>query len=326
MQKQKCQGEKENKAISNELHDLEQSEEMLKDAVEKKDDNLLKLKKTLAEREDIEIARQERTDRLENELRKARSMLIEMTSGAAEGESTMAALQETISTLQKENESLHKNIGQSVTSFSKERAKLQQALAAAENKAQKLRLKAATGDEEFQKLKLDKASSEKEVLQLKNRLSNLERRLAEVSAFGVVSPGDAISDVSSIKTDFTISSISSSYKTPGKKISSDLSTPSQDLFDIPKLKSVSPKRNTSSRSNISHRSKVGKRPIQNKCSICFKASYGIMKSCQCGNPACDKRAHASCISGKNPLPSVSHPGTPAPPLPAILCNTSTRRT
>jgi len=58
---------------------------------------------------------------------------------------------------------------------------------------------------------------------------------------------------------------------------------------------------------------------QEKCCICHKSAYGIMKFCQCGRPDCDKRAHASCLVAKNPNTSVSYPGTPSPVLPHILC-------
>ena len=44
-----------------------------------------------------------------------------------------------------------------------------------------------------------------------------------------------------------------------------------------------------------------------------------MKSCQCGKAACVKRAHISCVHRVLPAPSVSHPGTPAPRLPVVLC-------
>jgi len=363
IQKQKAKGDDDRDTMCEELQDLKQTEKMLKDYLDKRDDELLKLKKTLVEREGIEQARQERTERLDNELRNSRSMLVEMTSAAAEAESTTVELQDTISALQRENESLHKRIDETIDAAAKERTKLHEALAEAENEAQKLRLKTAADDEELQKVTLDKISSEKEVLQLKNRLNNVERRLAEVSAVGVLSPSDAISDVSSIQTDFTSSTMSSSYeyKTPAGKKSSGVSSQSssQDGFSIPKLKSVTPKvasssllmmvsketddrsmtiaitasasQHTNNRSitaatstsqhtnSSSRRSNTGTRPATAKCSICFKAPYGIMKSCQCGKPGCDMRAHATCIAGKKPLPSLSHPGTPAPSLPAILC-------
>jgi hypothetical protein len=56
-----------------------------------------------------------------------------------------------------------------------------------------------------------------------------------------------------------------------------------------------------------------------KCSICYKDADGWMRSCQCGSPSCDKIAHAICIDGRYPTPSVSYPGTPPPILPPILC-------
>ena len=56
------------------------------------------------------------------------------------------------------------------------------------------------------------------------------------------------------------------------------------------------------------------------CSVCFKAAFGLMKSCQCGRIECGKRAHLICANRVNPGPSVSHPGTPAPKLPLTLCS------
>ena len=56
------------------------------------------------------------------------------------------------------------------------------------------------------------------------------------------------------------------------------------------------------------------------CSICFKAAFGLMKTCQCGQPDCNKRAHLTCANRINPGTSVSHPGTPAAKLPVVLCS------
>ena len=66
------------------------------------------------------------------------------------------------------------------------------------------------------------------------------------------------------------------------------------------------------------------RGITPKCSICFKNADGWMKRCQCGNSSCTKIAHATCIYGRNPTPSISYPGTPPPALPAILCASENR--
>eukprot|EP00986_Skeletonema_menzelii_P003228 scaffold967_cov148-Skeletonema_menzelii.AAC.22 len=57
------------------------------------------------------------------------------------------------------------------------------------------------------------------------------------------------------------------------------------------------------------------------CSICYKEQSGIVRRCKCGKVDCHKWAHAHCLEGKsNVSTSVSHPGTPPPPLPLILCN------
>ena len=56
-----------------------------------------------------------------------------------------------------------------------------------------------------------------------------------------------------------------------------------------------------------------------KCAICFKALTTLAKKCQCGKAGCTVRAHVSCVNKIRPGPSVSHPGTPAPQLPIVLC-------
>jgi predicted nucleic acid-binding Zn-ribbon protein len=59
------------------------------------------------------------------------------------------------------------------------------------------------------------------------------------------------------------------------------------------------------------------------CSMCFKEqSGGIMRWCKCGKADCHKWAHVQCLAKakSNVSTSVSHPGTPPPSLPLILCN------
>ena len=61
---------------------------------------------------------------------------------------------------------------------------------------------------------------------------------------------------------------------------------------------------------------------QSDCSLCYRPSRPNVpiKRCQCGKDDCCKWAHASClVHTKSVSSSVSHPGTPAPPLPTILC-------
>jgi hypothetical protein len=117
-----------------------------------------------------------------------------------------------------------------------------------------------------------------------------------------------------------------SYKTPAKK------------FSIPSIKSSQSKLGD----RIEHTSSVTTgltdpfkrilprhgntsidRASSRVCSICSKNAYGVMKTCQCGDPACDKRAHANCLPKHTSVSSVSHPGSTIPQLPTILCQQNT---
>ncbi len=366
---EKIQAEMEASNLRDQVEALKHGEKVLRSLLEKKENLLVKLNKKMVERGDIEKARLERTNRLETELRESRSMLVEVTSTAAEAESITTELRSTIVSLQRENTSLHEKNAATIQDAARERAKLQKALTEAENEAQKLRLKAAADDEELQKFKLDKMSSEKEVLQLQNRIANIEKRSSgntdvndlcmdmPVSA-GVTSPSDAgfstISDISSIHSSSTFDSSGktcskSTLFGDGNVISTDSGAATLSKFlkeshnkktplksnsfkDSSRSMSLTPHEkdphllgthvdlpSNKIRHNRTMRMSIGGNARKNSCSICFKAAYGIMKSCQCGNPSCDLRAHATCIASKKSLSSVSHPGTPAPILPVVLC-------
>lgn len=62
--------------------------------------------------------------------------------------------------------------------------------------------------------------------------------------------------------------------------------------------------------------------LQTECALCFRPHRpnAATKRCQCGIDDCVKWAHATCLlNRKSVSKSVSHPGTPAPVLPMILC-------
>lgn len=62
---------------------------------------------------------------------------------------------------------------------------------------------------------------------------------------------------------------------------------------------------------------------RSKCSLCCgpPRPCGAIRRCECGRDNCNKWAHASClVNGRSVSSCVSHPGTPAPPLPIILCS------
>jgi len=320
LDREKRQGDEDRNALRVEVERICMAKKRLQINLDEKDDEASKLKKNLAERDDVEQARVERTNRVESELRDARSMLVDATSAATEAESTIGVLQESIKELQRENKTHHDRISEIIETSGIDKARLQNSLSDSERGAQKFRMKIASNEEELERQKLNSTTQEKEITQLKNRLSSLEKRLAETSSSD---PSGIASSSPTSKPDLT---------SPVMKFTKK----SKDIFVIPPLRSTSPKtRNISivtdgkenmPRTNrlpsITRRQTIGSAPLKSvKCCICFRPAHGIMKSCQCGRPVCDKRAHALCITGKNPLPSVSYPGMPAPLLPCVLCKT-----
>lgn len=70
---------------------------------------------------------------------------------------------------------------------------------------------------------------------------------------------------------------------------------------------------------------IGKENIENIsgcCSLCFKKQNGVSRWCKCGKADCNKWCHSKCLATRksNASTSVSHPGTPPPVLPLILCS------
>jgi len=59
-----------------------------------------------------------------------------------------------------------------------------------------------------------------------------------------------------------------------------------------------------------------------ECSLCFRQpkTNGLVKYCQCGKASCNKWAHRTCLLNRKSVSSVSHPGSPMPNLPTILCD------
>jgi chromosome segregation ATPase len=272
---------------------------------------LKRLEHAQTERDAMERARKERSDKVEHEWRQAQSMLVEATGGQAQAEQTQALLKETILELQCANKNLHENSWQQQESSRKEKDRLHDALTKAEKEAQQLRIQEEASGEDMQRLRLDKMAAEKQVSQLKIRVTGLERRLKDVAATsgGLVSP-DALNN----NTNDAISGIYVGLGTPNDT-SSSAGSSSIGGFSLPPLSGSS---RLSLGGGGQENSKNVTAPAKS-CSVCFKAAFGLMKSCQCGQSGCDKRAHITCASRINPGPSVSHPGTPAPRLPLVLC-------
>lgn len=240
------------------------------------------LRKTMFEREAIETARKERAQKVEEELRQVQTLLKQATAGQEESAKTQAALQEALVELQKANETIQTRLTTQQEAARKETTRLCEALTKAEREAQDLRIQNEASSEAYERLRLDKLAADKLNAQLKSQLARLELQQKEAGT-----------------TPFATSI--PSFQTPCRS-SLGLS------ISLPPLggSAASEKSN-----NVANQSST--------CCICFKASFGIMNRCQCGKADCNKRVHMTCANRVQPSISVSHPGTPAPPLPLVLC-------
>jgi hypothetical protein len=270
------------------------------------------------QREAIEEARKDRASVVERELRQARTMLQDATATAAETEATAQVLQDAIQQVEQENKTLSEAMEQLQAKARQDNERLQEALNKAEKEAQSLRVKAASHQEDLQRIRMDRAASEKEVSKLKTKVSLLERRLKDAttsSSYASTLEDNAASET--LAGDSFARASSSSRTTTGGSVS----------FSIPPLTANTPA-NGKSNNKDHHRNTIHRVTPGHKsatCAICSQAAVGLMKSCQCGKPSCQLRAHSSCLAKatRSAGPSVSHPGTPAfVAAPTLLCATS----
>lgn len=269
------------------------------------------LKREKLELNSMEKARKDRFDKVEQEWRKAQTLLVEATSGQAAALQTQSALEKTIVALQNANEEVHASLKEQQRIARDDKHRLTESLGKVEKEAQRLRIAAEATEEEIARLKASKESADKTIQQLKSRLSNTERSLKEATivATATTTPMSTNASSDTISTPIIPNQLSfqlpplTTTSTAGKKVSSLISNA------------------TTSIPTITEKENMG---VQNGelCCVCYKPSIGIMKICQCGTKQCHKKAHANCIKFMNTPagPSVSHPGTPAPKLPIVLCD------
>lgn len=279
----------------------------LKQSLDLQDQELRDLKQLQEERDALEKARKTRAEQVEKELRETQEMLVSATSGQAQAEKTQKELQETILELRKSNEEIHAKMALQQSANSSESSRLSEALMKAEKEMQKLRIDAEAAAETIQRLMTEKESAKKQISELKTRALAAEHRAK---------------DLANSSSLFTTPDIQNDQR-DARTVSTASTTPSTNKsFVLPPLGGSAPhsipaatdKENSVVHSNIPHSS---------ICSICLKASFGLMKPCQCGKKNCTKKAHLSCVNRIQPGPSVSHPGTPAPQLPIVLCSAIT---
>jgi hypothetical protein len=269
--------------------------EALESQMEHMQHELQELRKQALERQAVEHARKVRAHKVEEDLREVQMLLQEATAGQELSTQTQADMQETISTLHSANKQLNSQLSMQQEASRKETSRLNEALTKAEKEVQTLRIQNEAVDEELERLRLDKAAVDKQNAQLKSKTTTLELRLKEsASATTTTTPLD----------DFTGSMV-----TPSEANRLSMGR----TYTLPPLQSATTSSMSASDSN------TNSAPASSTCCLCFKTSFGLMKSCQCGNKDCGKRAHLTCVHRIQPSVSVSHPGTPASPLPLVLC-------
>lgn len=252
---------------------------------------------------------EERLNRLEKDLQTSQSLLVDATTATTETTQAKNEVEAAMERLQSANQGLHTQLQDFQQSLRQEKESHQKALSQVQQDHHATQVQSSNQREHIQSLKLEKQTDDKRIAQLESKLANMQRRLEESTNLTVIKATNV--------------GQSGFLKTPANKTSTDLQNPPSSAspadvsFVIPPLMD---------KENMSTPSSISKSGVT-KCSLCFKDSSGLMKKCECGRPECTFRAHQICVhrihstaaAGKT---SVSHPGTPAPRLPVILCSST----
>ena len=304
-QKEQRQWMEEKEKMKSFTSKLQEEKKTLEQEVNRLTEELHEMKHQADEYAAVEQARKDRAAMVEKELREARTMLMEATSAAAETESTAAVLNDTIKGLEEENKTLHETLETIQAKAREENERLNDSLTKAEKEAQSLRIKAASHEEDIHRMRMDKSASEKEVSKLKTKVSGLERRLKDATSYASTLALDDASDSQPGEASNTASTSRAGRNGVA--------------FAIPPLNAANTPASSKAKENRTNRVTPGTAKAT-KCCICKQNASGFVKSCQCGKPSCQLRAHATCITASNLAPpSVSHPGTPALRPPVLLC-------
>ena len=105
-------------------------------------------------------------------------------------------------------------------------------------------------------------------------------------------------------------------KIPLKAVCQMPDSSSKQLSFIRPTEALTPTRKTK------EKGKAKENQASGECSLCFRQpkSNGVVKYCQCGKASCNKWAHRTCLMNRKSVSSVSHPGSPMPNMPTILCD------
>lgn len=251
-------------------------------------------------------------NKLERKLQRAKSSLKQVTALAKEAEDEASTLRDTIEKLQAENMSLSSELHEKKEYIEKECNKQNEKLMTAKKEAKKWQLQVEENGIEIRMLqmKLETAKKHKRETKISTTPnSNSATEWGLINAFGA-------EDITSGSELFNQQTFAEKQLLQTALMSPPGQSSRQLYYD------TNDKENHSNVSSplLIHKVRCAK---QQKCCLCFKDTAGVMKSCQCGQKSCDKRAHSTCLSKYkvgNISSCVSHPGTPLPPMPLILCS------
>jgi myosin heavy subunit len=248
-------------------------------------------------------------NKLERKLQKAKSSLKKVAALAKDAEDEASTLRETISKLQAENKTLSAELSDKKQYIENECNRHNEKLMTAKKEAKRWQLQVEDNCIEIKMLQMKLATAKKsgkpryEELDITRATPNPNgSAMALINAFGAedVTIGSELFNKQTFAEKQPMQTALLSPPGPSSRQLSYVDDKENQPLLIQKVCSAK----------------------QQKCCLCFKDTTGVMRSCQCGQKKCDKRAHATCLSKYKVgnIPScVSHPGTPLPHMPLILC-------
>jgi hypothetical protein len=300
--------------------DWKQERADLQDQIAHKERQVGELQRNLSDARALENSEKKRNERLKADWASAREGMLKATEGQKQAQETQAKLEQSLSRVQQINRDLNDQLDKEQDRARKDRDRLNADLSLTSRQLQDLRIKAEAAAELTERLEADKAAAEKQAAHYKRRVASLENRLEQVtlSSLAVGSPPPPASTVSA-RGDGGGSLTHQAAGADSSDGTNGSGNGKNKPFSLPPLQQPG----TSSGASVGSGTggDAGAPPPQqsDRCCICLKASYGMMQKCQCGSRDCGRRAHSLCANRIQPGTSVSHPCTPAPRLPLILC-------
>ena len=306
--------------------EVELERDLLKQQVNESKKECNVMKEAMVALAEAEKCRVKTIHRLEKKLQKAKNLHNEATASAKVADKEAASLTDRIEKLEAENisikaenESISAELEDKKKWIERECNKHRDKLMTAKKEAKKWQLQVEENSVEIQMLQMKLTTAKKSNKQQSDYCSDPltpspdgEANWGLINAFGA----EDITNGSELFNQQTCAE-----KQPLETVL--FSPPGQSSRQLSYVQTSTDKENQpNNNSSPLLIEKIRSAKQQSKCCLCFKEAGGVMKSCQCGQRNCNKRAHAACLA-KYKVGSisacVSHPGTPLPPMPLILC-------